>query len=219
MEERFRLGVEGIGSVSAALSMPGGELNCGVVTAHGQANDLDHDLLKAFGKGLAERGYACLRFNFPYREVGKKSPDDVETLMKSYRAARDELVRRMGDATIILAGKSLGARIASYVAESDGARGLIFLGYAIHRPGAEPENYDHLLKIEAPMLFYAGTRDPFCDVEKLERILEKREHPSSLQVVEGGNHSFVLPKSDDRPVELIYQNIASVAADWLDEYI
>jgi len=218
MEERFKLEVECVGSVSAAFTTPGDEPMGGVAVAHGQANDLDHDLLKTFCEVLAKRGYAGLRFNFPYREAGKKAPDSKETLMEAYHAARDDLSQKLGDAPIYLAGKSLGARIASLLADADGAKGLIFLGYPIHAPGKEPSNYEHLLDIEAPMLFFAGTRDPFCDVKKLQRILEERSYYSSLQIVENGNHSFELPKNDERSVELIYENVANIAADWLDEY-
>ena len=218
MEERFKMEVEGAGSVSAAYSTPGDEPMGGVAVAHGQANDLDHDLLRTFTEVLARRGYAGLRFNFPYREAGKKAPNSKEILMETYRAARDDLAQRLDDAPIYLAGKSLGARTASLVADADGARGLIFLGYPIHAPGKEPSNYEHLLDIEAPMLFFAGTRDPFCDVKKLQRILEERSYYSSLQLVENGNHSFEPPKNDERSIELIYNNIAQVTADWLDEY-
>lgn len=218
-EERFKLDIPGSGEVTAALAVPGAGGDDGAVVAHGQANDLDHPLLATFCEGLAARGYAALRFNFPYKEEGRKSPDGKVTLMRAYRAARDELAGRLGsESRVFLAGKSLGARVASYVADSDGAPGLIFLGYPLNPPGGEPGNYEHLLRIRAPMLFFAGTRDSLCDPDKLGDILERREYPSSLQKVEGGDHSFVLPADDDRTVEMIYEDIAMVTADWLDEY-
>ena len=204
--------------MAAAINMPEeGDPEAGVIVAHGQANDLDHELLVTFSEGLAERGYASLRFNFPYKEAGHNAPDDRETLIKAYRAARDELARRLGDAKIFLAGKSMGARIAALVAAQDGAAGLIFLGFPIHRPGQEPRNYDHILKMEPPMLFFAGTRDPFCEIEKLQKVLEQRTGKSTIQIVEDCEHSFIPSEGDDRPVELIYRTIAMVTADWLDE--
>lgn len=218
--EKFKMEIEGAGKVGAVFTAPeDDEPEVAVVVAHGQANDFNNELLVSFSNGLAERGYASLRFNFPYREAGKKSPNGKGTLVKAYKTARDELERKTEDAKIVYAGKSLGARIASYVAEEEPPSGLIFLGYPIHRPGGEPGNYAHLLEMESPMLFFAGTRDPFCNMEKLQNILELRTHPSSLQIVEGGEHSFIPPEGDDRPVEIIYRNIAAVSADWLDEYI
>ena len=220
MEKRFKLKIAGQGEVKAAIVVPDdGDPEASVVLAHGQANDLDHELLTILCDGLEERGYASLRFNFPYKEAGGNTPDSREVLIQAYRAARDELEQRVEDAKIFLAGKSLGARIAASVAEQDGAAGLIFLGYPIHRPGAEPRDYEHIVNIESPMLFFVGTRDPFCKVEKLQKILEQRAGKSLLQVVEDGDHSFVPPEDDERPVELIYETIAMVAADWLDETI
>ena len=217
-EESFSLKIEGVGEVSAVFTTPGDEPEAGVVVAHGQANDLDHDLIVVFCEGLARRGYASLRFNFPYSEAGRESPDSRETLMKAYRAAVEELGRRV-EGKIFMGGKSLGARIASLVAEEDGAPGLIFLGYPIHRPGGEALRYEHLVEIEAPILFFAGTRDPFCNIDNLTEILEQRFHSSTLQPVEDGNHSFEPPEEDERPVGLIYEEIARVAADWLDEVL
>ena len=68
------------------------------------------------------------------------------------------------------------------------------------------------------MLFFVGTRDPYCEIPKLQKILEMRENPSTLQIVENGDHSFELPEGDDRPQDVIYEVIAEAAADWLDEY-
>jgi len=219
-EERFKLEISGLGEVTAALAIPAEAAGDGVVVAHGQANDLDHPLLAVFCEGMAARGYFALRFNFPYREEGKDSPDGKVALMRAYRAARDELAGRLGGGNprVFLAGKSLGARVAGYVADADGAPGLIFLGYPLNPPGKEPRDHEHLLRIPAPMLFFAGTRDPLCDPDKLGVILERREYPSSLQRVEGCDHSFVPPKGDERTVEMIYGDIAMVAADWLEEY-
>lgn len=218
-ENRFKLNVPGDGAVKAVVVTPDdpGEIEGGLVVAHGQMNDLDLPLLAAYSEGLAERGYASIRFNFPYRERGENVPDGQEILMAALREARDELDSRI-EAPIYLAGKSLGARVASLVAKADKAPGLIFLGYPIHAPGGEPRSVEHLIEIEAPMLFFVGTRDPFCDVNKLHSILEKREHTSSVQIVDGGGHSFELPDGDDRPQEIIFENIAEVTADWLDEY-
>lgn len=218
-EERTKIRVPNVGEVSAVVTLPSEveEIEGGVVVAHGQMNDLDHILLKIFSEVLAERGYAALRFNFPYREKGLNVPDKRDILLSAMREAREELSYRI-EAPVYLAGKSLGARVASYLAVEEKTPGLIYLGYPIHGPNGEPRDIDHLYKIEAPMLFFVGTNDPFCDIEKLKKILEQREYPSTLQIVEEGDHSFVVPESEERPQHLIYENIAYVAADWLDEY-
>ena len=49
------------------------------------------------------------------------------------------------------------------VADGMEAAGLVFLGYPLHPPG-KPDRLraDHLSRIEVPMLFLQGTRDPFA---------------------------------------------------------
>ena len=56
------------------------------------------------------------------------------------------------------------------------AAGLVFLGYPLHPPG-KPERIrdEHLYRIEVPMIFVEGTRDPFATPELLAgRDLEAR---------------------------------------------
>lgn len=218
-EEIIKLKIANVGEVSAVFSFPPDieETEGGIVVAHGQMNDLNHILLKTFSDVLAERGYATLRFNFPYRERRLNVPDKRDVLIAAMREAREELSFRI-EAPVYLAGKSLGARVASYLAVEEKTPALIYLGYPIHGPNGEPREIDHLYKIDAPMLFFVGTNDPFCDIEKLKKILEQREYPSTLQIVEQGDHSFVVPESEERPQQMIYENIAYLAADWLDEY-
>ena len=54
------------------------------------------------------------------------------------------------------------------VAEGMPAAGLVFLGYPLHPPG-KPERIrdEHLYRIDVPMLFLEGTRDPFATPELL----------------------------------------------------
>ena len=219
MEERkTRLNVPGGGEVSAVITLPrSAKLQGSAVVAHGQFNDMDNPLITYFAWGLAGRGYSSIRFNFPYREKGEDNPDSTDILMAAYRKARDEINNR-SDCSTYLAGKSLGARTASLVAKEDGAPGLVFLGYPLHSPGEKPVKYEHLIEIESPMLFFAGSEDPLCQSENLHWVMEQRTAPSSIQIISKGDHSFKLPDDDDRPQDIIYQEIASVTADWLDEY-
>lgn len=46
-----------------------------LVLAHGAGAGMDHPFLAGFTRALNDDGVATLRFNFPYREAGKKFPD------------------------------------------------------------------------------------------------------------------------------------------------
>jgi predicted alpha/beta-hydrolase family hydrolase len=180
----------------------------GVVLAHGAGNDMNHPLIVSLADGLAEGGFAALRFNFPYREKGRKAPDSQSRLVSTWQSVFAFFRSQCGltMARIAAAGKSMGGRVASQMA-ADGflpADRLIFLGYPLHAPGRKDRLRDaHLYRIRVPMLFFAGTRDSLCDLGLLKGVLQRLDAPWDLEVIEGGNHSFELPKSArTEPAEL-----------------
>ena len=46
-----------------------------LVVAHGAGTGMDHPFLAGFTRTLNDASVATLRFNFPYREAGRKFPD------------------------------------------------------------------------------------------------------------------------------------------------
>jgi predicted alpha/beta-hydrolase family hydrolase len=193
-------------SVSGMLGVPEGFAagrTAAVIVAHGAGNDMHTPLLVHFCEGLSRAGYLSLRFNFLYKEKGRKAPDPPEKLVSTWQAAF-EFVKthpQYGTAQIIAAGKSMGGRIASQMT-ADGLiapKALIFLGYPLHPPGRKEQLRDaHLYRIKIPMLFFAGTRDALCDLELLKPVVKRLNPSTQLEIIEGGDHSFELPKSFNR---------------------
>jgi uncharacterized protein len=185
------------GAVSGILTGSGGPL---LTLAHGAGNDMEAPLLGGFAEGLAAAGVACLRFNFPYAEQGRRGPDREPVLREAWAAAFEE-GRGHGD-PVWAGGKSLGGRIASMMV-ADGsmpASGLVFVGYPLHPPGKPDRVRDgHLGDIAVPMLFLQGTADPFARWELLEASVGRLGDRAVLHPVEGGDHSFRVrgrPKDD-----------------------
>lgn len=205
-------------TVSAALHTPDHPLQKGVVIAHGAANDMNNPLIESVAEGLTQQGFTCLRFNFLYRERQKKSLDPEHRLVHVWQQAMACMKETLGSGPVVAAGKSLGARIAAQ-ATAEGSispEGLIFLGYPLHAPDRKETLRDApLYKIRQPMLFFQGTRDPFCDLSLMNRVLEKIDVPTRLEVIDKADHSFGRPKSDPRPVEESYSHIVDVCADWI----
>ncbi|WP_022666764.1 alpha/beta family hydrolase [Desulfospira joergensenii] len=190
----------------------------GVVFAHGAANDMNHALLAAGAEGLSARGYSCLRFNFPYREKGKKSPDPEHRLIRAWCRAADFIRSRTHCNQLIAAGKSLGARMAAQASAQGLLQpdGLIFLGYPLHAPGRKEQLRDAPLKeIQVPMLFVEGTRDPFCDLDLLRPVLKDMSSSHTLEIIQGGDHSFKLPKSDPRTGQDIHESVILTCLTWI----
>jgi len=211
-------------SVSAILTMPPNKkrmYSAGVITAHGAGNDMENDLLVAFTDGLAKAGYPALRFNFPYKEKGLKTPDNPKKLEDTWAAVcryfKEESTVHVNH--IIAAGKSKGGRIASQMAAERKlpVEGLIFLGYPLHLAGDPSKIRDaHLYNIEIPMLFFAGTRDSLCDIAKLQSVLKKLSAPWKLEIIEGGDHSFHIPKSMGITESEIFDRIVKTAKQWIE---
>lgn len=192
----------------------------GLVFAHGASNDMNHPSITAICEGLVNAGFVTLRFNFPYREKGRKSPDSPSVLIRTWGRAIEFLQKKetFECERLIAVGKSLGARIASIAVAEEQIEpdALIFLGYPLHAPGKKHLLKDaHLYGIDIPMLFFEGTRDPFCDLNLLSGVLKNLKCPHELEIIEGGNHSFHLPKADPRCDEDVYEQIIERCLTWL----
>jgi len=212
------------GNVSAVLSGPdllSDSNKTGVIIAHGAANDMNNSLIVAVADSLAAAGYTTLRFNFPYKEKGKKSLDTEPTLIRTWQGAVMHLLnnKRFPVDRVVAAGKSMGGRIASQMVAADqmAVEALIFLGYPLHAPGRTDKLRDsHLYEIKKRMLFFAGTRDSLCNMEKLREVLHRLPGQYDLEIVKGGDHSFKLPKSSSRSVESVHRQIVGKCLQWLD---
>jgi len=66
--------VSDVSTVSALLLRPEAA-RAAYVFAHGAGAGMAHPSMAALAEGLAERGIATLRYQFPYMEKGGKRPD------------------------------------------------------------------------------------------------------------------------------------------------
>ena len=149
---------------------------------------MDDPLLVALASSLKPRGVDVVRFNFPYREQGRRAPGSQTQSEEAYRRIADA---RRTDRPLFLGGKSYGGRIASHIV-SDGydAAGLVFLSYPLHPPG-RPERLrdEHLDRITVPMLFCQGSKDPFATPELLDAVVGRLPR-ATLHRISGGDHSL-----------------------------
>ncbi len=212
-------------SVSAVFGIPDNfdpKSGTGVILAHGAANDMMSPLINTIHEKLAERGYLCLKFNFPYGDQGKTNPDPMDVLKKTYLAIIAFISEhpKYAPRSLYLGGKSLGGRIASMlVAEGIRADGLIFLGFPLHPPEKPDKKRDDLLnKIDRPMLFIEGTNDPLCNLDRLQEIRNSLSVATEIHIVDGGDHSFRIPKTAGRQMEEIFGEISSAICEWLDRH-
>lgn len=189
-----------VGGVSVVARIPEDwDRRVGVVLAHGAGQGMDSPFMTAFSDGLASRGYLTVRFNFPYMEAGRRAPDSRTKLRETYAAIMDAVVSEFDPTLLVIGGKSMGGRMASYVAaEAAGKAGkeervgaLLFLGYPLH-PAGQPDRMrdEHLYGLSLPMLFVSGTRDTLAQRDLLAAVLVKLPDSATIHWVERGDHSF-----------------------------
>lgn len=207
------------GPVSMAVELPPGARAAApvVVLAHGAGSDMAHPAVVAVCDGIRAAGFPTVRFNFPYREAGRRAPDRQPALLDCYRAvlaavAADE---RLSGRPRVIGGRSMGGRMASILAaEGEPVAGLLLLAFPLHppkRPGTE--RAAHLVRVTAPMLFVQGTRDALASWELLEPLV--RALPTAtLHAVRDGDHGFRVPKRT-ASVEAVLAGVLAAVTRWL----
>jgi predicted alpha/beta-hydrolase family hydrolase len=207
------------GPVSARFAAPPDPFAT-LVVAHGAGAGMDHPFLVGFARACVGEGLATLRFNFPYIEAGRRSPDPEAVLRDVWRAAFEAADARSSGRPVWASGKSLGGRIAS-MAVADGevpAAGLVFLGYPLHPPGKPQRLRDeHLYRIEVPILFLQGTADPFATADLLAGIVDRLGDRAEIVWFEGGGHSFEVRGRKRQPREA-GASLASHAAAFIRKH-
>ena len=222
-EQPITIDIDGT-PVSAVYTRPDGA-TATVVVAHGAGAGMEHPFLSGFTRALADDGFATLRFNFPYREAGRRFPDRPPLAIATWRAVMDAAAARAADAgrpdePIWASGKSFGGRMASMaVAEGMPAAGLVFLGYPLHAPGKpEKPRDEHLPGITVPMLFLQGRNDPFAKPnEQLDEVAARIGPNAVLEWISEANHTFEV-KGAKRPAAEIGAGLAAPVAAFVREH-
>ena len=206
-------------AVSALLVRPAQSRAC-YVFAHGAGAGMTHSSMEMVAAGLAERGIATLRYQFPYMEKGSKRPDPPVVAHAAVRAAVAEAGRCCPGLALIAGGKSFGGRMTSQaqaLSPLSGVRALAFLGFPLH-PAGKPssDRAKHLADVDIPMLFLQGTRDAIAELRLLEPVVKSLGSRARLHLVEGADHSFHVLKSSGRNDREVMTEVLDAFAAWVD---
>ncbi|HEV8313845.1 MAG TPA: alpha/beta family hydrolase [Burkholderiaceae bacterium] len=201
------------------LDAPAGA-RAGYVFAHGAGAGMAHPFMANVAQGLAERGIACLRYQFPYMERGSKRPDTPAVAHAAVRAAAAEAARRLPGLPLIAGGKSFGGRMTSQAQALDplpGVVGLAFLGFPLHPAGKpDDERAAHLFDVNVPMLFLQGTRDELADLSLLQPLVKKLGERATLKLFDDADHSFHVPARSGRNDAQVMAEMLDAFAGWID---
>jgi predicted alpha/beta-hydrolase family hydrolase len=194
-----------------------------LVLAHGAGADQRHRFMVDMARRLVTRHVEVVTFNFLYTEQRRRTPDRAPVLEDTWRSVLDAVVERLKPrGRVAVGGKSMGGRIASQVLALHPSTpgwqkvtGLVLLGYPLHPPGqADRLRSAHLPQIGVPILLAQGTRDAFGTKAEVEPIFSALPVQVIFEFVEGGDHSFAVPKSSGRSDGDVLDAVADRVADW-----
>ena len=189
----------------------------GLVLFPGSGSSCNHSSLVAIENAMAPLPVG--RFDFPYRNAGKRIPDKAPVLLK---CVHDEVTafakaNKVRTSSLVIGGRSMGGRMCSMAAAGDSGidevrgeilkvRGLVLISYPLHPP-AKPEKLriDHLSRVAVPTLFIHGTKDPFGSPAEMKKYAKLIDGEVTFHFIENGRHDL---KGADGA-------IADVVRDWV----
>ena len=205
--------------VSGLLQVPPRARAC-VVLAHGAGAGMTHPFMATVAAGLAERGIASLRYQFPSMERGGGRPDPPKLAHATVRAAVAAASRLMPQLPLVAGGKSFGGRMTSQAQAASplaGVRGLAFFGFPLHPAGrASQQRGKHLFDVRVPMLFLQGTRDALAMTDQIESLCKALGIGATLRLLSGADHSFHVLKRSGRTDREILTEMMDALAAWIE---
>jgi predicted alpha/beta-hydrolase family hydrolase len=198
---------------------PQGAGNC-LVLAHGAGAGMRHPGVAGLAEGLAARGVATMRFEFPYMARGSRRPDPPPVAQAAVRSAVAAAAERAADLPLFAGGRSFGGRMTSQAQANSPlprVRGLVFFAFPLHpagRPGVE--RAAHLADVQVPMLFLQGSRDDLADLALLERTVEGLAARATLVLAPEADHSFHVKRSTGLNGKEGIEGLLDACAAWMD---
>lgn len=217
MKRNLKIQIPQAESVSAILQIPD-DAWCLMVFAHGAGAGMNHNFMQQVANKLEKKGIGTLRFNFLYMEKGGGRPD-LPHIAHGVLGAAVARAREYADKIpVVGGGKSFGGRMFSQLMSTDNPTdisAIVFFGFPLHAPGKPgKERAGHLTKVKVPMLFLQGTRDSLANLDLIKEV-SKSLRKATLFVLEGGDHSFKVPKKTGLTEGQVLDKLVDETAGWL----
>ncbi|KQP15800.1 alpha/beta family hydrolase [Pseudorhodoferax sp. Leaf267] len=190
------------GDVVSALATTPDTADAAYVFAHGAGAGMEHRFMQAVAEGLAARRVACLRYQFPSMQAGKRRVDSPAVAHDTVRAAVGLAQQLWAAMPLFAGGKSFGGRMTSQaqaIAPLPGVRGLAFLGFPLH-PAGKPSvaRAEHLADVDIPMLFVRGTRDALAEAAPFDEASAPLARRATRVDIAEADHGFSVLRRSGR---------------------
>ena len=190
-----------------------------ILFAPGAGAPSSHPWIQNWKRRLSEIG-DVETFGYDYMREGRKRADPLPQLIAAHRKALQVARDKHRPDSTFLIGKSMGGRVGCHVSLEETVDGLVCLGYPLCAMGNRTKLRDEVLRaLNIPILFVQGTRDPLCPADLLERVRPEMKAPNSLHVVEGGDHSLRVPKSQLQASGETQENVDEQAFEAISKFV
>lgn len=161
-----------------------------IILCHGAGAGSESDFMQALAKELEQLNLAVTLWDFPYMEKAKalgkrRPPDRLPVLLE---ALRQQVVQDDKRLPLVLAGKSMGGRVATHLLNELELPGIAY-GYPFH-PLGKPDKLrvEHLKELHQPLLVVQGERDGFGHQQEVAEY--GLTEPVEFCWLADGDHSF-----------------------------
>ena len=137
-----------------------------LVLGHGAGGGTNAPDLQAASAAAQAAGFTVALVEQPYRVAGRRSPAPAEQLDGAWRTVVADLrEHELRGLTLVVGGRSSGARVACRTATDTDPVGVLCLAFPMHPPGKAGDpcksRLPELEAVSAPVLVVQGDRDPF----------------------------------------------------------
>ena len=185
-----------------------------LVLGHGAGGGTGARDLQALALALPALGTSVVLVEQPWRLAGRKVAGPPPTLDVAWIAVLAELrkapeFKKLLAPSLIVGGRSAGARVACRTATTVGAAAALALSFPLHPPGRpERTRVDELLGAGVPTLVVQGEKDSFGG---------PAEFPAGTAIAEvpGADHGFKVPARAELGQAGALDLITDAVAAWI----
>ena len=166
-----------------------------MLLTHGAGSNRNAPLLVALANAFSDHNVEVLRYDLAFRQERPKGPPRPGDAARDREGLREQILklRERNPEQVWLGGQSYGGRQSSMLAaELPGlVDRLLLLSYPLHAPGKPAQlRTAHFPKLNMPVLFVHGSRDPFGSLDEMRSAIPLIPAPVSLMEVEGAGHDL-----------------------------
>jgi len=186
--------------------------------AHGAGAGHSNEFLNALGVAISTQiNQEIIPVTFAYMKEQqitskKRPPPPFKNLVPEFA---DHI---QNEEACIVAGKSMGGRVATQLSSSSKVKGIVCFGFPFYPAGKPEKNrLSFLDDLQAPCLIIQGTRDQLGSYD----WVNQQSLPENVKIiwVEGADHDFKTLKKQNQSISDTILSLAEITHNWINQKI